>query len=84
MKSSRRVLDDRVLEVAADPVAIGGGELHVLVGGGAQSGFGANRHLRADGLLEISVEPFVGIELGAVAGQEEGLDLARVFARGRL
>jgi hypothetical protein len=35
MKSSRRVLDDRVLEVGPNPIAIGGDELHVLISGGA-------------------------------------------------
>ena len=81
MKSSRRVLDDRVLEVGPDTIAIGGDELHVLISGGTQSGFGASRHFGADSVLEIGVEPFVGIELGAVAGQEEGLDVGPVFGQ---
>ncbi len=78
MKSSGGVLDDRVLEVGADPIAIGGDEGHVLVGGGAQLGFGAHRYLGPDGVLQVGVEPFVRIELGAVAGQEEDLDVGGV------
>jgi hypothetical protein len=76
MKPSRRVLDDRVLGVAANPVAIGCDELHVLIGRGAQLGLRADWHLGADGVLQVGIEPLVGIELGAVAGQEEDLDVA--------
>jgi len=68
MKSSRRVLDDRIVEVGANAIGIGD-EVHVLVGGSAQSGLGSQRHLGPNGVFEMSVEPFVVIELGAVAGQ---------------
>lgn len=67
MKSSSRVLDDGFLEAVADPIAIGGDELHVIAGGITQPGTRAHRQLRADCLLEICVAPCVGIELGAVA-----------------
>lgn len=36
MKFSRGILDDRVLEIASNPIAICCDELHVLVGRGAQ------------------------------------------------
>jgi hypothetical protein len=55
---------------------MGRDELHVLVGGSAQLGFGANRDLRADGVLQFGIEPLVRVELGAVAGQEEHFDVA--------
>jgi hypothetical protein len=81
MKSSRRVRDDGVLEVAADPVAMGADELHVIVGCGPELGLRADRHLRADGLLEIGVEPLVGVEFGALAGQVEDLDVLLVLGQ---
>lgn len=81
MKSSRRVFDDGVLEVAADPVSIGGDELHVIVGCGTQPRLCPHRHLRSDGLLEVGVEPLVGVELGAVAGQVEDLDVLLVLGQ---
>ena len=84
MKSSRCVLDDGVLEAGPDAVTIGRDEGHVLVGGGVQIGFGANGHLRADGLIQIGVGPLVRVELVAVAGQEERLDVGLVLAQAGL
>jgi len=74
MKSSGCVPGDSILDVAAGPVSIAGDELHVIVGRCPQPGFRADRYLGADSLLEVGVEPLVGIELGAVAGQVEDLD----------
>lgn len=63
---------------------VGLDELHVLLGGGAQLGLRAYRHLGADGVLEVGVEPLVRVELGAVAGQVEHLDVGDVLGQPRL
>ena len=84
MKSSRRVLDDRVLKVGPDAILVRGDEVQVLIGSGTQLGFRAHRHLGADGLLEVGVEPLVGIEFRAVAGQEEDFNVPTVLGKPRL
>jgi hypothetical protein len=50
MKSSRRVLDEGVLEVVPDAIAVGGDKLHVLVSCSMQLVFRANWNLRANGV----------------------------------
>ena len=84
MKFSRCILEDQVLEVAADANGMGSDELHVRVGCGLQLGLGAYWHLRSDGLLEVGIESFIGIEFGAVAGQGEDLDVSLLLGQSRL
>ena len=47
-------------------------------------GFRAHRRLAADGRVEIGVERFVRIQLGAVTGQVEDLDLVLVLVKASL
>lgn len=49
-----------------------------------QADLGANWHVRADRQFEVAIEPLVGVELGAVPGQEEDLDVTPVLSQSGL
>jgi hypothetical protein len=83
-KSSRGILDAWVLEVALHTLGVGCDERHVLAGGCLEASLGTHGYLQADGRLQVGIEPLVRAQLGAVAGQVEHLDGARVLGQPRL
>lgn len=53
----------------------------MLIRCGAHFGFRTNLNLLADGVLDVGVQPRVGIELGGVARQEEDFDAAPALSQ---
>jgi hypothetical protein len=78
---SRVSIDVGVLEVGFD--AFGGfpDRVHVGLGRGFELGIGAIRDLRADGLFEVGVEPFIRIQLGCTVRQVEDLEAFAVLSK---
>ena len=72
--NSSGIPDQQMLEVAFDPVGLSLDTSEVVGSGFDELQLGASRCELGDGLLEVGVGHFVGIEFGAVARQVEDFD----------
>jgi hypothetical protein len=78
------ILNTPILEVAHNALRILLQHHHMSAGCVALFGFGANRNVLSHLLLEIGIQALLWIELGAVAGQVEQLNLIFPFCYPRL
>src|SRR6476469_10993514 len=72
---SRCVAHGLLAEEAADPGGRLGQPVHVTDGGLLERLLAAQWPLAGDGLLEVGIQTFIGVEFGAVGRQVEDLDL---------
>jgi len=70
--------DEAVLEEAFDTLRLGLQRRHLLSRSGLQFVFRSHRHLASNHVLQISIQPLLGVQLWAVTGRVEDLHLRLV------